>query len=115
MSNGGKFKLFTVLNGLIFPTPTQPRISFERPIYYIIKTNIQVSVFVPSPETFYSDMADMSHLPYEERLKILEERFDRADLIQMFRLTYNLVPEKMENFCLFSEGRRLRGHEFMIE
>jgi hypothetical protein len=33
MSNGGKFKLYTVLNGLIFPTPTQPRISFERAIY----------------------------------------------------------------------------------
>jgi hypothetical protein len=28
--NGGKFKLYTVLNDLIFPTPTQPRISFER-------------------------------------------------------------------------------------
>jgi hypothetical protein len=31
VSNGGKFKLYTVLNSLIFPTPTQPRISFERP------------------------------------------------------------------------------------
>jgi hypothetical protein len=29
VSNGGKFKLYTVLDGLIFPTPTQPRISFE--------------------------------------------------------------------------------------
>jgi integrase len=32
VSNGGKFKLYTVLNGLIFPMPTQPRISFERAI-----------------------------------------------------------------------------------
>jgi hypothetical protein len=32
VSNGGKFKLYTVLDGLIFPTPTQPRISFERAI-----------------------------------------------------------------------------------
>jgi hypothetical protein len=32
VSNGGKFKLYTVLNGLIFPTPTMPRISFERAI-----------------------------------------------------------------------------------
>jgi hypothetical protein len=31
-SNGGKFKLYSVLKGLIFPTPTQPRISFERAI-----------------------------------------------------------------------------------
>jgi hypothetical protein len=34
VSNGGKFKLYTVLNGLIFPTPTQPRISFERAIQH---------------------------------------------------------------------------------
>jgi hypothetical protein len=33
VSNGGKFKLYTVLDGLIFSTPTQPRISFERAIY----------------------------------------------------------------------------------
>jgi hypothetical protein len=32
VSNGGKFKLYTVLKGLIFPTPTQPKISFEREI-----------------------------------------------------------------------------------
>jgi hypothetical protein len=32
VSNSGKFKIYTVLNGLIFPTPTQPRISFERAI-----------------------------------------------------------------------------------
>jgi hypothetical protein len=27
-----------------------------------------------------------------------EERFDRADLIQMFRLTHNLFPEKWKTF-----------------
>jgi hypothetical protein len=32
VSNGGKFKLYTVLNGLIFPTPTHLTISFEREI-----------------------------------------------------------------------------------
>jgi hypothetical protein len=32
MSNGGKFKIYTVLNGLLFPKPTQSRISFERAI-----------------------------------------------------------------------------------
>jgi hypothetical protein len=36
VSDGGKFKLYTVLNGLIFPTPTQPRISFERAIFSFI-------------------------------------------------------------------------------
>jgi hypothetical protein len=34
LSNGGKFKLYTVLNGLIFPTPIQPRISFELAIFF---------------------------------------------------------------------------------
>jgi hypothetical protein len=41
VSNGGKFKLYTVLNGLIFPTPTQPRVSFERARHfytYLFKT-----------------------------------------------------------------------------
>jgi hypothetical protein len=33
VSNSGKFKLYTVLNGLIFPPPSQPRISFERAIF----------------------------------------------------------------------------------
>jgi hypothetical protein len=32
VSNGGKFKLYTVPNGLLFSTPTQPRFSFERMI-----------------------------------------------------------------------------------
>jgi hypothetical protein len=36
VSNGGKFKLYTVLNGLIFPMPTQPRISFEHTIYLLL-------------------------------------------------------------------------------
>jgi hypothetical protein len=35
VSNGGKFKRYTVLNGLLFPTPTQPRISFERTIVFM--------------------------------------------------------------------------------
>jgi hypothetical protein len=34
VSNGGKFKLYTVL---LFSTPTQPRFSFERLILIIVK------------------------------------------------------------------------------
>jgi hypothetical protein len=41
--NGGKFKLYNVLNGLIFPTPTQPRISFERAI--LIAQQIKFTLF----------------------------------------------------------------------
>jgi hypothetical protein len=29
VSNGGKFNLYTVSNGLLFSTPPQPRFSFE--------------------------------------------------------------------------------------
>jgi hypothetical protein len=32
LSSGGKFKFYTVLNGLLFSTPTQAGISFERMI-----------------------------------------------------------------------------------
>jgi hypothetical protein len=46
VSNGGKFKLYTVLNGLLFPTPTQPRISFERSI----ALRVEVRLFVLRPE-----------------------------------------------------------------
>jgi hypothetical protein len=43
--NGGKFKIYTVLNGLIFPTPTQPRISFER-AYKISEDFISMYLFL---------------------------------------------------------------------
>jgi hypothetical protein len=48
VSNSGKFKLYTVLNGLIFPTPTHSRISFERAIQITNKLsgNFQISITV---------------------------------------------------------------------
>jgi hypothetical protein len=45
VSNGGKFKLYTVLNGLIFPRPTQPRISFERAILGLGRIPCAVSAY----------------------------------------------------------------------
>jgi hypothetical protein len=36
MANGGKFILDNVPNGLLFSTPTQPRFSFERMIYFAV-------------------------------------------------------------------------------
>jgi hypothetical protein len=42
VSNGGKFKLYTVPNGLPFSTPTQPRFSFERMIEF---TAVEKNVF----------------------------------------------------------------------
>jgi hypothetical protein len=36
VSNGGKFKFYTVPNDLLSSKPTQPRFSFERRIYVFI-------------------------------------------------------------------------------
>jgi hypothetical protein len=46
VSNGGKFKLYTVLSGLIFPTPTQLRISFQKKYLQIVQ---DVSKVVEAP------------------------------------------------------------------
>jgi hypothetical protein len=48
VSNGGKFKLHTVLNGLLFPTSTQPRISFERATLFLEKILLLLLYFSPS-------------------------------------------------------------------
>jgi hypothetical protein len=34
VSNGGKFKLYTVINGLIFPTPIQPK--YKKNMFFIV-------------------------------------------------------------------------------
>jgi hypothetical protein len=44
VSNGGKFKLYTVLNGLLFSAPAQPRISFERAIQDVDSCNETISM-----------------------------------------------------------------------
>jgi hypothetical protein len=49
VSNGGKFKLYTVRNGLIFPTPTQPRILFERAIQGDSRVIMSLTKFVMQP------------------------------------------------------------------
>jgi hypothetical protein len=50
VSNCGKFKLYTVLNGLLFPTPAQPRISFERAIEYSVKSRSESFCAKPRDE-----------------------------------------------------------------
>jgi hypothetical protein len=50
VSNGGKFKLYTVLNGLIFPTPTQPRISHVIPLKALI---FDIIFFCYTPTLFW--------------------------------------------------------------
>jgi ribonuclease P/MRP protein subunit RPP40 len=86
----------------LYSTYIRPQMDFAitvwRPLYkkdQLLLERVQHAVTRWSP--------DLSHLPYEERLKILkipqlEERFDRADLIQMFRLTHNLFHNAIENF-----------------
>jgi hypothetical protein len=41
VSNGGKFKLYTVPNGLLFSTPPEPRFSFERMILIIVVISLK--------------------------------------------------------------------------
>jgi hypothetical protein len=57
--NGGKFKIHTVLNGLIFPTPTQPRILFERAIDNMCN----------NPHWVFFYIAKISNVPQGIRLK----------------------------------------------
>jgi hypothetical protein len=47
VSNVGKFKLYSVPNGLLFSTPTQLRFLFERmiPTNMIVVTNIKVVIY----------------------------------------------------------------------
>jgi hypothetical protein len=55
VSNGGKFKFYTVLNGLIFPTLPQPRISFEfvsEPAFLLIIITIAFHFYVTNSDYF---------------------------------------------------------------
>jgi hypothetical protein len=54
VSNGGKFKHYTVPNGILFSTLTQPRFSFERMIF------IQRCPFVFSSKKIASKAAGKS-------------------------------------------------------
>jgi hypothetical protein len=57
VANGGKFKLYTVLNGLIFPTPTQPRISFERAILIILQPELGITVALKFENCYFTATA----------------------------------------------------------
>jgi hypothetical protein len=43
VSNGVKFKLYTVINGLILATLTQPRISFEQISGFTAKKMVRIN------------------------------------------------------------------------
>jgi hypothetical protein len=79
LSNGGKFKLYTVLNALIFPTPTQPTISFERQIQititafliYIYKTEcLFVCIFCMQIYSFTPILMKFCTLDLQNKKKI---------------------------------------------
>jgi hypothetical protein len=63
LSNGGKFKLYTVLNALIFPTPTQSRISFERAIYYVLSINYIYIFFDYGKLIHHQEISPTSYFP----------------------------------------------------
>jgi hypothetical protein len=63
---------------------------------------------------------DLKKLNYELRLEILSlpplcRRQDRADLIQMFRITHQLFPGCMGDFLEFALDQRLRGHDYKTQ
>jgi hypothetical protein len=69
VSNGGKFKLYTVINGLIFPTPTQPRFHLNE--RQIISLRVEVSLFVLSPEIEDRDEVEVGN--WEKHKKTYSE------------------------------------------
>jgi hypothetical protein len=88
VSNGGKFKLYTVLNGLLFPIPTQPWISFERQIHTVsfflrLAIGFYMLIFQP-PVNFCSD---------ENIQTIFGTKLE--DLIN-YRIDYNSISQTVE-------------------
>lgn len=62
----------------------------------------------------------LKRLPYEKRLEVLnlpdiESRQNRADLIQLFRLTHNLFPTNHNEFLQLAADERLRGHPYKLQ
>ena len=62
----------------------------------------------------------LRNLPYEERLKILgitslELRRIRGDLIQVFKMVHGFDGLGFDDFFIFSNVTRTRGHRFKLE
>jgi hypothetical protein len=60
------------------------------------------------------------HKPYRDRLNILqlpelEVRYDRADMIQIYRLTHNIWPGDTSEFIDMQTDPRLRGHQYKLK
>jgi hypothetical protein len=60
------------------------------------------------------------HKPYRERLNILqlpelEVRYDRADMIQIYRLTHKIWPGDTSEFIDMQTDPRLRGHQYKLK
>lgn len=61
----------------------------------------------------------LGRLNYQTRLDLLglaqlNKRYDRADLIQLFRITHDLFPTPSNYYVELCTDNRLRGHEFKI-
>jgi hypothetical protein len=88
VSKGGKFKLYTVLNGLIFPTPTQPRISFEHAIIsgVFFKFHLIVGVEELIVNALYRSFYLLSLLMYARRhWRVLEFTIKLIKILSGFR------------------------------
>lgn len=97
----------------------RPHIEYAQPVW---RPHLQKDIYILNrvqhavsrwPKTF-------SLKPYNDRLKLLkipplEDRQDRGDLIQMYRLTHKIFPENSSNFLTLAEDRRLRGHCYKLK
>jgi hypothetical protein len=105
VSNGGKFKLYTVLNGLLFPRLTEPRISFERAILFPA---------IISPQRDVNNSVVRSHLnsSLDTRNINLVSLIIPPDffLLYMFKMTeLNNHEDKYGDFDYFSMYGRLEA------
>jgi cobyrinic acid a,c-diamide synthase len=76
VSNGGKFRLYTGLNGLIFPTPTETRISFEHTI------QVQTIFVILYDEAFC--------FTFDENLRMLKNQLIWR--FSQFEICYSIIP-----------------------
>jgi hypothetical protein len=59
VSNGGKFKLYTVLNGLIFPTPLSPGFQYKTntELLFVVKENKNCKMRVCGDGIFFGQLS----------------------------------------------------------
>jgi hypothetical protein len=91
LSNGGKFKFYTVLNGLIFPTPTQLRILFERAILLINLFVVVIFLWFYVKETILSYLIKIMYVIKSKYLCVFHSKVCSKffDLRKIYYVSFN--------------------------